>query len=337
MIPFQRPVNRQTQMYTSGRKLIFDKIPYSGKITRMWVRFFGSVTITHNTTTGTPIGDLLANLAQNIRVLRLPDAGLGQYRVDCSGQGLVRLAQQIDKFLMIDRNGVGNGTFTYGAGAAGTYAIDVWIPIIFGRATALDVYQPAQGGTCTSFKVEVSCASIGQLFSGTDSTWNADNTIQVQILDTREDSSTPEVPLYIEDHYAQILAAKTDYRDDRLPTTGTFVNILAMTRTQGVLQTLADGVINWVTFTGPSIDMTEADAMTIKANNRPLESTQSLAGIHNFDFHGKFGHVGVDAGSLTQKWNVLNPSGSGNDFLHIVTKRTPLSEAQLSAMRNGRS
>jgi hypothetical protein len=317
--------NRYTQPFIKNSKVVFT-LPLGQKILEGKIVLHGNVVLSAVTNAGAVAGEgAPINLIDRVIVHANPAAGsryAGGEIVNCTQRSLLRYAatQHCGKFI-----GEQAGS-TLGAGANGTYAIYLSIPIYFADATlrAKDASTAlnTDAGTYASVQVEVRTADILACLTGFVGTVDYSQ-LMVDWIDDRVDLPGQDTnTVFMEDHTLLIPATSKRALDPAMPNDGAFMAWLILAQ-QGAAGTLADTLLSRVKVEGNPIDF-EKYAQDIRQkmlDDEWIDPSQSAAGMYFIDWTDGVLHNSLIASTLQTKLDYNNVSGANLDNLLICTRR----------------
>lgn len=318
--------NRLAQAFVPNSPLVFT-LPLGGKILKGWVRITGSLVLSGVTAQGTQKGvagpqRLLSRII--VRVNPSSTSGSTRYPggkiVDCDPESLLQYAIFQRGYYLNDQ-----AAQNFAAGVAGTYPIELAIPIYWADAnlhrqvqTALNADPSAYG----SIQVEVDTADITNVFTGWTGTANYSG-LQVQWIDDRENFAGDTFVRYQESHDFQIPAANDRALDQAMPQDGAFETFLIQ-GLQGAQEALADTIFQQLTLNGDAIDFQKyaPDIRQQMIDDEWINVKSSPAtGLYLVDFTDGLVGGTINAATLQMYFKVANPSGANLDKLRFFTRR----------------
>lgn len=322
---FRDRKNRAQYAFVPGQPVVFT-LPKGGKILSGKIILKGNLVVSGGSANGTAV-DLGSpyGLIRRIEVTanRLATSKYpGGKIVDCTPKALLEYA-------ITQRSGKWSGELlgtNMAAGAAGTYAIYLSIPIFFAdpvQKAQMQTALNADEGVYQSIQVTVYTASdYTGCFTGNDRSI-ATSSLMVQWRDDRLGLPGDTMPLYQEDHIFQIAAANERAQDTSLPQDGAFTSLLVMAEA-GTSRALSDAILNKVVLEGPSVQFNEygLDIRQQMVDDEWLDPATTATGLYFIDFtDGWQQYNRCLAPGLLNQWDLNNPSGANADELRIYTRR----------------
>lgn len=315
--------NRLQRTFVPDSKVILTLPPIGGKILRGFLALTGTLVVAGGTINGTVVGEGgPINLISRIIIRGNPGDGRypGGELVDMTPRSLLRWAQTRDggKF-------IGDlGGQTLGAGANGSYNVNLQIPFYFAdprHVRPIETALNADPNAYEMLQVEVQTADLAACFSGNNANVTYSG-LQLQWIDDRENVAGDTFVQYFDDHIFQIPADNDRAIDEAFPKDYLLEDMLILGE-QGTAETLADTLLNKVKIQGDTLeyDKWSADIKSEQLWKRFIDPSQNAAGIYYIDFCDGYLTGAVNAALLQMRLDVNNVSGANLDQLRIATRR----------------